>query len=298
MTTVPLSVVVASFSGVPALARCLGSIVGQDDAAEVLVATDLTVDAVEPLRREFPGVVFLHAPAGTEVFRLRTLGVTRAGGEIVALTEDHCTAAAGWLAELRRAFADGHEIVGGPVDNGLDRGVYDWSLYFCEYLWHAPRLHDGPADILSGVNVAYRRPLLALCRETWRDVFYENQVHDVLRARGYRLHRAAGALVNSHLQMPLRAALRHLYGGGRHFGIYRQAHASRLGRLLWVAAGPLVPVVLLARMTATLAGRQPGRLGTLLRGLPYVLCMTAAWSAGEAAGYLTTSPLRRRILPL
>jgi glycosyl transferase family 2 len=282
------SVVVAAFSGEEALARCLESLEGQGDGLERIAVTDAGSDAVGRLSARFPGVIFLEAPAGTSVFRLRSLGVGRAGGERIALIEDHCTAAPGWLRRLRAAHDGGSTVVGGPVDNGLD-GTYAWALYLCEYGVLLPPLADGPVPTLSGVNVSYARPALLGCRSTWADEFRENEVHDALRAAGHSLSLAGAACVRSHLRMPLGEAIGHLFRGGRHFGRYRRGRATPLVRILLPLASPLVPFVLLARLAGAVIRRRPRRLTTLLLGLPWVLCLLGAWSGGEAAGYLSTS---------
>src|SRR5262249_28073528 len=152
---------------------------------------------------------------------------------------------------------------------------------FCEYGIFMPPLADGPASVLSGINVAYDRETLLGCRPVWQEAFYENEVHDALRRRGHRLHRVARAWVRSHLVMGLREAMAHLATGGRRFGSHRRQQAPAAVRGLWALAGPAVPAVLLGRIVRRVAGRRPAWVVTLARGLPYVLCLLAAWSAGE-----------------
>lgn len=285
LDTTQLSVVTASFSGEEALRRCLQSIVPQAPGAEVLVATAAAGDGVVRLEREFPTVRFVTAAPSTSVFRLRSLGLAAARGPIIVLTEDHCTANPGWLTALAAALSEGHDVVGGTVENGLPQ-PRDWALFLCEYLSLLPPLPDGPIHTLLGVNVAYRRAALDRCHDIWRDDFHESEVHDALQRSGYRLHCIARARVTSHLEMPLARALRHLYRGGRRFGYYRQSRSTPVRRGLWLAASVLVPLVLLYRMVRTIIQRQPALLQMLLRGLPHLLLLVSAWSAGEATGYL------------
>src|SRR5262249_53025502 len=150
-----VTVVVASFSGEADLARCLDSLEPQAQGAEVIATTTAPAAPVESLRGRFPAVRFVRAPESTSVFALRSLGVARARGRLVALTEGHCTVAPDWLEALRGAHRAGHTVVGGPVENGLVERTYDWALYFCEYGIFMPPLADGPAPALSGITVAY-----------------------------------------------------------------------------------------------------------------------------------------------
>lgn len=283
--TPDVSVVVASFSGELALARCLESLAAQTLASEVIVSSDLGDAAVARLSGRFPGFRFLAAPRGTPVFRLRTLGAAQARGRLVALTEDHCTAAPGWVAALRAAHASGHTVVGGVVENGRAATTFERALYWCEYASQMPPLPEGPAPILSGVNVAYDRDVLLAHGRTWQEVFYESEVHEALMRDGHRLQRAAGAEVTSHLGFGFAEALAHLYRGGLRYGRERLARSvPGVGALLCLAA-PAVPAVLLWRLVAAVVDRRPREIGRLVLALPHLICLVGAWAAGEAAGY-------------
>jgi hypothetical protein len=281
-----LSVVVASFSGEAVLRHCLESLEPQAAGAEVIVATDVEASGIARLEARYPAFRFLRAPRGTSVFRLRVLGIDQARGRLVALTEDHCTAAPGWLDALRAAHGEGRPVVGGPVDNGQRVRAYDWALYLCEYAAQMPPLRDGPTRALSGVNVSYEREILAGCRGIWRDGFYENEVHDALQAAGHRLHRVGRASVASHLSLSLRDAAGHLFRGGRRFGQYRRGRSSPAVRALLPVAALALPALLTWRSLRSVALRRPGQIGSAARGLGYILALNSAWAAGEALGYL------------
>lgn len=281
-----VSVVVASFSGEAVLRHCLESLEPQAAGAEVIVATDVEASGISRLEARYPGFRFVRAPRGTSVFRLRALGIDQASGRLVALTEDHCTAAPGWLDALRASHGEGRAVVGGPVDNGQRARTYDWALYLCEYAAQMPPLRDGPARALSGVNVSYERDLLAACRGVWRAGFYENEVHDALQAWGHRLHRSGSACVASHLSLPLREAAAHLFRGGRRFGQYRRGRSSPAVRALLPVAALALPALLTARALRSVAVRRPRQLGATARALGYMVALNSAWAAGEAVGYL------------
>ncbi len=284
-----VSVVVASFSDEAALGRCLASIVSNDSEADIIVSTTLDREAAGRIRSRYPGVRFIHAPKGTPVFVLRSLGISDCKGDIIALTEDHCVVAPDWLAALKDAIGRGYDAVGGPLDNGLDRKIYDWALYFTEYCLFIPPAPEGPTDVLSGANVAYRREALLKYRHIWQAALYENELHDALAADGRKLRMEGKAWAKSHLYMPLGAAMAHLYSGGRQFGGYRVSRSTPLQRIFWIMASAGIPFVLLGRIIARVAYRRRERLGTLALGLPFVSCLLAAWCAGELAGYLSAA---------
>jgi glycosyltransferase involved in cell wall biosynthesis len=292
-----VSVVVASFSGEAALRRCLESLEPQTAEAELIVAAGVEAAAVDRLQARFPRLTLVRAPRGTSAFRLRAIGLEQARGRLVVLTEDHCTAAPGWLEALRAHHRAGHAVVGGSVENGLSDGSYDWALYLCEYAAHMPPLGDGPARALSGVNVAYERDVLAGCRGVWQEAFYENEVHDAMRAAGHGLRRSGQARVSSHLALPLREAAAHLFRGGRRFGGYRRARSSGPLRALLPVGALALPGLLTWRVVRAVAARRPRRLAATARGLPYIVALNSAWAAGEAVGYLRGGPAPRDEAP-
>jgi glycosyltransferase involved in cell wall biosynthesis len=281
-----VSVIVASWSDEAALIRCLSSLEPQVQGMEVLVASVLESEVLDRLTARFPFVRVFQCSKDATVFSLRAHGVVQARGQIIALTEDHCTVSPEWIKSLISAYQTGHCIVGGCVENGLSRTVYDWALYFCEYGMLMPPLSNGGATLLSGVNVAYAREPLSKCRMIWHSTFHENEVHDALQSLGYRLYRVEDAWVLSHLTMTLGQAMAHLFKGGMHFGSYQIARTSYPVRLFRILAVPVIPMILFGRIACSVATRRLGRLVFILLGLPYILCLLAAWSLGEAIGYL------------
>src|SRR5262245_951576 len=221
VTPPAVSVVVASFNGESALRRCLESLEANARQAEHVVATNLGAEAAAQLRQRFPRTRLYCFPSGTDVFRLRSLGVAEARGRLIAMIEDHCTVAPEWLAALQEAHQAGHKVIGGPVDNGLTQRNYHWALYLCEYGSYMPPLPTGTVAALSAVNTAYEREALWRCRSVWELGFHDNEVHDALRGAGCPLHLEGEARVHSYLAMTPSEAVRHLFAGGRRFGGYR-----------------------------------------------------------------------------
>lgn len=290
-----MSVVVASFSGEAMLGRCLDSLAAWAARAEVVVATNAPADAVARLTVRFPNVRFFRFATETLGVRLRSLGLMQASGRLIALIEDHCVIGPEWSDSLCTAHRAGSAVVGGPIDNGVDRTTYDWALYLVEYSAYMPPMPAGPIAALLGANIAYDREALFNCHATWQDVFYETEVHDALRAAGHSFFLADGACVSSHLQMTLREAMAHLFTGGRRFGSHRRSRCTPLVRVFWILASPAVPLVMMARIVRRVVARRPRRIGTLLLGFPYLCCLVMAWSLGEASGYLI--PVRRASVP-
>jgi glycosyltransferase involved in cell wall biosynthesis len=282
------SIVVASFSGEARLDHCLNSLssAATRNSAEIIVATNASGAAVARLAARFPAVQFYTFAAETTVFQLRSLGIVHARGQRIVLLEDHCTVPSEWLEQLRTAHDAGHTVVGGPIDCG-ETSPYAWALYLCEYSAYMSPLPEGPINALLAANTSYTLPVLWQCQSVWRDGFYDNEVHDALQAAGQTLYLARNARLDTHLAMTLRQAMSHLFSGGRRFGGYRKAWASPGQRVFWILAAAAVPAVLMGRIISRVWTRRRDRLVTVILGLPYLLCLLLAWSAGEFLGYLT-----------
>jgi hypothetical protein len=281
------SVVVASFSGPAALERCLLSLEQGAAGAEVIVATNACASLLKPLEARFPGVQFIACHSDCTVFTLRSRGVLAAQRQLIILTEDHCTVGPDWLAALTAASKMGHVVVGGPIANGLTSRARHWAIYLSEYATYAPPLSAGEVATLLAANTAYDRSALLDCQAVWRDGFFDNEVHDALKAAGYILYIEPQAVVESHLDFSLSSAVAHLYAGGQRFGAYRISGASPLQKLLWKVAVPGVPLVLMARLLRSLILRRLMGVAMLLRSLPYCLLLCLAWASGEARGYFS-----------
>ena len=283
----PLSVVVASWSGSSALARCLESLEPQGEGCEVVAACNHRGLETQQLQARYPEVRFVFSKRDASVSDLRTLGTLECQRDFVALTEDHARACPGWVDALCRSFAAGHKIVGGPIENGQTRRRVDWALYFCEYGTYMPPLEGGPVPALSGMNVAYDRLLLEEHNQVWANGLDEGEVNSALVAAGHTLHAARGAMVVSYLPFTLWEGTSHLFAGGRRFGGYRVAEQGAFRRALWFLASPAVPAVLLARLARGICKRNPSRLAPLLGAMPFIAVALGGWSLGEACGYLT-----------
>lgn len=276
------SIAIASWSGQQAVIRCLESVLSQAPAADVIVALRGEANLANELEHRFPDVRFICGGCDASVFRLRSLAVREVSGSLIAMLEDHSTVCSGWANNLLQAYAAGKMIIGGPIENDPDASAYDWALYFVEYGVYMPPLRGGEAGILSGANIAYDREALLTCRDVWQSVFYETDVNAALVRAGEKLWMLPEARVTSRLRMPLRQAVEHLFTGGVHFGKFRKSQPSRVPAWMWAIATPAIIFVLLFRIIRLTALRQPARLLKIFAGLPPLLILLGAWSAGEA----------------
>lgn len=118
-----ISVVMCSHNGARVLPEALASLRRQslaDDRFEVIVVDDGSRDATARIADAWGARVIRLSP-NRGLAAARNAGVSAAGAEIVAFTDDDCQAEPGWLAALLQTFADpavrgvsGHVVPGGP----------------------------------------------------------------------------------------------------------------------------------------------------------------------------------------
>jgi hypothetical protein len=265
--------------------------------SEIIVPYDAWCDDVATLAAAFPRVTFHpidEAGAGAvppeslgrhQLYESRrAAGLARARGAIVALTEDYAVPAPDWVRQMRAAHTPGRPVVGGAVENGVDRPL-NWALYYCDFGRFGRPFSSGRAQYLSDVNVSYARDLLTETAPVWRSAYQETTMHWALQAGGHQLWLDPSPVVFQHRPaLPLGEALRERAALGRAFAATR-ADATRGGkRLMYAVATPFLPPLLLYRCIRHMI-RQQRTAAQILTTLPYLLAFLSAYALGELSGY-------------
>lgn len=236
-------------------------------------------------RARHHGARTVQCRAGSTVPQLRSAGVAAARGEVVALTEGFCVPGRGWPERLLEAHKHQSECfaVGGPVDRSHGSSL-DWASTLFEYgRFPIDQRARFVADLPS-VNISYRAGRLRSLLGGIPPQLLETEVHALARLRGERFWYEPSATVVDSSHRSLGAALASQFHHGRLFGgtWLRQRHvARRMGRLL---ASPAVPLALISRIARRSAQARRGLV--LLRSLPHLALLAAAWTIGEAVGIL------------
>lgn len=284
--TVSLSVIVTSCNALRTLRECLESLSGQPLAREIVVADCSPESPADTLAATFPSVRFLHFERPRTVPQLRWAALSETRGGIVAAVEGRCVPASDWCAELVRAHEAFPEVpaIGGPVGIALPASTFDLGLYFSEYGLFCPPVRSGETASLSGANLSYKRAALEESRDLLDAGAWETLLHERWRKQGRSLRLCPATVVFRNTLSP-RDAIRQRFHYGRGYAADRVAEASAPARLLFAAGLPILPPLLTWR-SARRAGAS-NRLAPYLRSLPWLLLLNTAWSAGEAAGYVT-----------
>ncbi|MFN2399263.1 MAG: glycosyltransferase family 2 protein [Gemmatimonadaceae bacterium] len=275
-----------------ALRKCLASLASQEGevAAEVIVPCDERL-AGAGVMKALSGVKVVRLAGQRTPAELRSFGVRSARGNIVALTEDHCTAASDWFSQILEAHTLRRAAIGGVVEKALGGAALEWALYFSDYGRFMSPVRDGPARYITDCNVSYERSMLENVRTVWLEEFHETEVHDALVRRGEILWLSPRIIVHSRRVLPYAVAMRDRYLFGRLFASGRVAGAGPVKRALYAGSCVALPAVLLGRMAANILHKRR-HIAQWLRAFPAATILVAAWTCGEFTGYLTGRPSR------
>ncbi|QJR34541.1 hypothetical protein [Gemmatimonas groenlandica] len=279
MPTPAMSVVVAGSrpSGPPTeLLRVLGPAL-QTGRIELLFATARDAGALTT-----PNTRVVKCRVGSTVPQMRLLGVRAARGRLVALTEDFCVPAPGWVDALIEAHRrEGAAAVGGPVARSTGSAA-DWALTLIEYGRFFRGEPEGSVGDLPSINVAYDAAQLRAVLPADADGLFEVALHAQLRAAGARFWRVPDAVMFDHSTTNVRSAASAQFHHGRLYGGGRVQDQGVLTRLTRTALSPGIPAVLLSRIAREVGAA--GQTQQLLRALPALSILLGAWSIGEAVG--------------
>ncbi len=282
-----ISVLVANVNGSPMIEACLDALAAQSGAAlaEVIVADATSDGARADLMRRFPSVRVLPFPRRTSIPVLRTAAFDASRAAIVAVTEDHCVPDKHWVEEILRAHHADAGVVGGPVENGCRDRIVDWAVYFCEYARNMSPVPDGESTDIPGVNVGYKRELLARHRAIMEEGFWEGLVHPRLVAEGVRFVSSPRIVVVHTKRFGFFYFMSQRFHYSRYYAGTRVAGAPLSKRALYAAATAILPPLLAYRITREVMRKGRNR-GRYVASLPALLPFLKMWAIGEWAGYL------------
>jgi glycosyltransferase involved in cell wall biosynthesis len=284
-----VTVVICAIAGADHIARCLEAVLAQQDAGpfEVLVIADPHLSGVDDLRPRFPTVRVIRNEGQSTPIEIASRALREATGEIVALTEDHCTPEPQWLRRLLAAHQDGRAAVGGAVETPHEGNPVTWAFYLVDYYRYMRPFAEGPVATLTVCNVSYRRDRLEAVRPIWAKTYHETAVNTALAEKFGTLWIVPDAIVRTRRRVRLGAAVYERYAFGRMFACNRNAFGgSLLRRCLYAVLAPLLPPVIMWRMGRRAFRYTPAGVMYLRSALP-LLAMVVAWTWGEWLGYLT-----------
>ena len=224
----------------------------------------------------------VHLP-GADVFALRCAAVRRAGGAIVALTEDHCVPAPDWCSAMLRAHREHPHTaaIGGTTLNGSDARLIDSANFFVTFgpfLPPLPRRH--PTRTVPPANLSIKR--VALNDYELTPGLLELEIAPHLHRVGHLLldDRIRVAHFQSHSASETLGL--HFHNGRSTISVpHRERPRSEIARR--AAQSLSLPLRLATELVRTLA-RKPGHRRRAAMAAPWMLTLLAAHAAGEVVG--------------
>jgi len=282
-----LSIVIASINGQPYLAECLAALRQQTGnvTAEVIVADCVGSSVTDFVTAKYPEVRLLPFSEPQSVPILRAAGILAAQGEIIAITEDHCIPPPNWYESVVLAHANyPGSAIGGSVDNGATKRILDWAVFFCEYSNFISPVPQGVVHDLPGPNVSYKRSGLIALADLIKHGYWETFVHSYLESQGQQLWSDPSIPMNHKKHFTLVDFLTERYHYSRAFAGKRNQSISRSHRLFYFLLSPLLPPLLLVRISRRILSKKR-HLGVFVLSLPYLLLFMSVWAIGECVGY-------------
>ena len=298
-----LSVVVCLTCGNPAaLNECLEALhrSSANLNLECIVPYDSRLANADAMVRQWRWVTFIDVRSVVDPIRvgrrthehhhvLRALGIRRARAEIVGMLEDHGIPGPGWCAAVMNAHRGRAAVIGGAVDNRVDR-VLNWAIYFCDFSRFRNPVPAHPVEYVTDINIAYKREALWSVRDHWFNAFHETAVNTGLRDSGELLMLDSNMVVyQNRTDLRLGPALIERYVWGRAFGGARVAQVSVGHRCLYASLAFLLPAMRTWRHGRAALTRQPCPR-RFFAALPLIVLLELFWCLGEWIGTLTGRP--------
>jgi hypothetical protein len=269
------------------LVRCIDALKRQSgiNEFEIIVVYDKRLEEIPSLNRKFPDVMMYTIKNMSTPEELATLGIRKAGGDIIALTEDHCIPEEDWCSNILKVHESPHAAVGGAI-KCVTENMVDWAFAFCDYYRYLPPVPEGLSPYLTVCNVAYKRHALEKVIRAWGDKFHEVTVNDALLNGGETLWLSQKLIVCQKRNVSFFNALHERYSFGWLFGSTRAVSIDPERRFLYSAAAPVIPFLLIFRMLKNVVSRRTSIL-IFIRAFPVIFTFTMAISLGEFLGNIS-----------
>ncbi|MFQ5708771.1 MAG: glycosyltransferase [bacterium] len=156
-----ISVIIPSYNASATIPRCLQSLHEQQPDCEFeVIVVDSSDDGTEKLiEKTYHAVKLVHLPEKTMPSRARNVGAAKATGEILAFTDSDCVPDRKWLENIAKNFGNGHEIVGGSVQNGRPESWISRAEYYIEFREFSVNSPKREIRFLPSCNFAIARSL-------------------------------------------------------------------------------------------------------------------------------------------
>ena len=266
---------------------CLDSLHAQAQqiGAEVLVADCSGSALPDDHSVQYPEVTWLKLP-GASVFQARATAMSRARGEVVAITEDHCRVHPDWCERIVASHQAHPEAgaIGGAVENGATDRIIDWASFFIVNGSAMSPIEDGVhKKVALQASITYKRRVIPsdvpkLGRMEW-------MFNQQLRESGEKLFADGRVLVDHVQSFTFKEACAIHYHDSRAIAGFRLQNIGLMERLIRLGACAIMPPALFIRTVAPILKKRRS-LGWLTLSLPMIVVLVHCRAAGAFVGFL------------
>jgi hypothetical protein len=255
----------------------------------IIVAPDraAVTDAAPHELSGFGRVAYVAAGPLIDVDRAAARAVPVASAPIIAFIEDHAFAEPQWAEAMVTAHDGPWVAVASTMVNANPDRLLSWCNLLVSYASSVEPVVEGEREAIPGHNISYKREALLPFGDTLPErMVREGGLLSELRAGGGRFMIAERARVHHINPSTISATAEIRWHAGRLYGA-RRASSGRWGlprRALYVALGPLIPLVRFSRVTRELFGNGM-RADIAPRVKPAILAGLIIDAFGQMAGY-------------
>jgi hypothetical protein len=215
----------------------------------------------------------------------RAAGVRAATAPVLFLGETHSFAHPEFAESLIRAHEAPDEVVVPGLGNANPDSALSWAGFLMDYGPWAYVLPAGDVGWGPTWNVAYKREALLAFDESLETMLCAGDaLGSAFRASGHRYRLEPAARLDHANVSGLGIWINERYLTGLLIASNRKARWPLSRRLLYIAASPLIPAVVLSRMARPV--RLLWRAGALPRGsIAALIAAVVVRTAGEVVGY-------------
>lgn len=290
-----LSVVVVTAGGFKNVRRTLAHLRRQTirESLEVRVVAENAQAVADHAPEDVAGFgwfefVYTERPI-QNVDRAAALAVPGARASHVALIEDHAYPAPEWAERIVEASSGEWGAIGPSMVNANPDSVLSWTNLLIAYGPTTEGASGGEKEALAGHNLAYPKEVLTFYGDRLGDrLVREGGLLDHLQERGLVLYMQETAMLAHANPSRLAPTLQLRFCAGRLFAVGRRNANdwTPLHRLIYTAAGPLIPFLRFGRIRSELGLHEGGTRAHLWpRVAPGLFLGLVMDALGQMAGY-------------
>lgn len=279
------SVIIASVNGLPSIAECLTALDKSRNGFDVeIVVVDSTDErTTDYIENNFPHVKLIKLSERRGIPEMRLIGMKKAAGDYLIMTEDHCIAPENWFAEISRAHAAGYAVVGGAVENGSTTRLIDWAVFLCEYSGFMSPIPAGEAEYVAGNNVSYRRTAIEQIDESIKKDFWEYFLQVEMRRKNIKFLSVPLMTISHKKEFGFFYFLSQRFHYSRSFAAMRRKKSSLWQQFIYLAYTPFSPFHLTWRIVKNVWQKRRHQRELLL-SFPLLAIFMCSYAAGEFVG--------------